>query len=103
MNEQREVWISASKAASRASMRKEEMLQLLANGRIPAIKTDKGRWQVPVLAFDNWLGNREAALNHRAADEARARREAIQGDAMDSPASPGIERGAPNDRTEGEV
>ena len=98
-----EMRISATKAAERAEVRKDEMLKLLANGRVPAIKTDKGRWKVPIRAFEKWLSKREDALNHRAADEARARREAVQGDAMDSPAIPGIERGASNDRTAGEV
>jgi excisionase family DNA binding protein len=79
------LWISASEASRRAAIRKEKLLELLNSGQIAAVKTEGGRWQIPVLAFETWLTNREFDLNQRAAEEARTRRVGA--------VSPGIERG----------
>ena len=82
-----EVWISASEASRRAVIRKEKLLELLNSGQIAAVKTEGGRWQIPVLAFETWLTNREFDLNQRAAEEARIRREGT------GAVAPGIVRG----------
>ena len=82
-----EVWISASEASRRAVIRKEKLLELLNSGQIAAVKTEGGRWHIPVLAFETWLTNREFDLHQRATEEALLSREGI------GAVAPGIVRG----------